>query len=472
MAGLGISGAITLTMTKEYTAKAVLFVSTPRSSVDIGLLATGSNFTQQRVKTYANVINGPATLDPVIETLQLKTTWDRLAKKIKANAPLDTALINLTVTDGDPQLAAKIANAVGKQFEITAGQLEVQEASGGSPVKVTLAKSAIVPRSPSQPVWGLNLLIGLLIGFGLGVTIGIIRQIFDHTVKNEEQIEGLSLLGAVGFDPSATDKPLITMVKNFSPRAESYRHLRTNLEFLRQDNPPQVIAIASPLPGEGKTSTTLNLGLALTEAHYKVLCLEADLRRPTMRKYLTLDQGEIGLSDLLSGKVSFENREALHSAIRFDKDTQLHILTSGKKVDNPSVLLHSTAFEKLLAVLRKDFDYILIDSPPLLPVTDGGLIASQSDGVLLVIKAGATRFNQFRGAKDALTKVGAEILGVVLNMIPLVRNGEDYGYRYGYSYGYRRYDGVYGASNYGYEKENTPDEANVKSLIAERSGKR
>ena len=126
--GVGIAGVITFTMEKEYTAKAVLFVSTPRSSVDIGLLATGSNFTQQRVKTYANIVNGPATLKPVIEELRLNTTWDKLAKKIKANAPLDTALINLSVTDGDPVLAANIANAVGKQFETTAGQLEIGRA--------------------------------------------------------------------------------------------------------------------------------------------------------------------------------------------------------------------------------------------------------------------------------------------------------------------------------------------------------
>ena len=455
--GVGIAGAITLTMEKEYTAQAVLFVSTPRSSVDIGLLATGSNFTQQRVKTYANIVNGPATLNPVIEELGLNTTWDKLAKKIKANAPLDTALINLSVTDGDPVLAASIANAVGKQFETTAGQLEVQESSGGSPVKVTLAKYAIAPRSPSQPVWGLNILIGLLIGFGIGVTIGIVRQVFDSSIKNEEQIDGLSLLGAVGFDPNAAEQPLITMVKNFSPRAESYRHLRTNLEFLHEEEPPQVIAIASPLPGEGKTTTVLNLGLALTEANYKVLCLEADLRRPTIRKYLKCEEAPAGLSEILSGKIPCDNRDAINATIRFDKNSRLHLLTAGKNADNPSVLLHSTNFEKLISILRKDFDFILIDSPPLLPVTDGGLIASKADGAVLVIRAGVTRLNQFRGARDALNRVGANVLGVVLNMIPLVRNGEDYGYRYGYSYGYRRYNEVYGASDYSYSDVDLPD---------------
>jgi non-specific protein-tyrosine kinase len=475
---LSISIAITFTTPKSYTAQSQLFVSIPPAAIDIGLLATGGNFTQQRVKTYANVINGPDTLKPVIEILGLDISWFDLAKKVKGSAPLDTSLINLSVSDESPELAAALANAIGKQFESTAAFLEVEDALGSSPVKVTLAKYAVVPESPSSPKPLLNFLLGLILGFGIGVGIGILRQIFDDTVKNEDQLDETGLLGAIGFDPEAESKPLLTQISSFSTRAEAYRQLRTNLEFLRADNPPQVISIASPLPGEGKTTTVLNLGIAFAQSGYKVICVECDLRRPSASEFLKYDETQPGISEILGGKVLIKNRKNLISLIRHDEDTGIHFLTSGKQAPNPAELFDSPTFKKLIMMLRKEFDFILIDSPPLLPVTDGGLIAKQSDGVLLIIKAGSTKVDQFRGGRDLLTKVGVPILGAVLNMIPLNRNGEAYGYRYGYSYGYQRKYGVYGAGDYGVElvkgEEDRPyaPKMKVRDVVAERESKR
>jgi len=476
--GISLSLAITLNTPKSYTAQAQLFVSTPPAAIDIGLLATGGNFTQQRVKTYANVINGPDTLRPVIEALALDLEWFELAKKVKGSAPLDTSLINLSVSDNDPVLAAALANAIGKQFESTAALLEVEDTLGSSPVKVTLAKFAVVPTSPSSPRPALNLLLGLILGFGLGVGIGILRQIFDDTVKNEDQLDGLGLLGAIGFDPEAKNKPLISEMSNFSTRSEAFRQLRTNLEFLRTDNPPQVISIASPLPGEGKTTTALNLGIAFARSGYKVLCMECDLRRPSVSEFIPSHDKEFGVSEILNGKVPLKGQKGLISLIQYDEGTGIHLLASGAQALNPSELLDSPIYEKLIKRLRKNFDFILIDSPPLLPVTDGGLIAQQADGVLLVVKAGSTHIDQFRGGKDLLTKVNAHIFGVLLNMIPLDRNGEAYGYRYGYSYGYKRKYGVYGAGDYGVElvegEEDRPyaPKIKVRDVVSAREVKR
>jgi len=476
--GISASTAVTIFTPKSYTAQAQLFVSIPPAAIDIGLLATGGNFTQQRVKTYANVINGPDTLKPVIEALELDVEWSELAKKVKGSAPLDTSLINLTVSEGDPVLAAALANAIGKQFESTAALLEVEDALGSSPVKVTLAKYAVVPESPSSPKILLNLLLGLILGFGLGVGIGILRQIFDDTVKNEDQLDELALLGAVGFDPEAENKPLISEISAFSTRSEAFRQLRTNIEFLRADNPPQVISIVSPLPGEGKTTTVLNLGIAFAQSGYKILCMECDLRRPSTSEYIKYNADQSGVTEILSGKIPLKSQKSLNSLVKYDESTGIHFLTSGKQAPNPAELLDSPTFEKLIRMLRKEFDYILIDSPPLLPVTDGGLIAQQADGVLLVVKAGSTKVDQFRGGRDLLSKVNASVLGVLLNMIPLNRNGESYGYRYGYSYSYQRKYGVYGAGDYGVElvkgEEDRPyaPKIKVRDVAAEREAKR
>ena len=233
LAGIIVSVAITFSMTPMYQATSQIFVSTPASSLDISALATGSSFSQQRVKSYAQIINGPATLQPVIDSLELDETAYSLSKRVTASAPLDTVLITLKVSDESAILAAKIANAVARQFSITVASLEIsQSGSGNSPVKVSTVKDAVTPTSPSSPKKALNLALGVLLGLGLGLALSIIRQIFDTTVKTEEDLMGLTLLSAIPFDKEAETKPLLTQLGRYASRAESYRQLRTNLQFV------------------------------------------------------------------------------------------------------------------------------------------------------------------------------------------------------------------------------------------------
>ena len=192
--GVGAAAAVTFTVTPQYSASAQIFVSTPASALDITALATGSSFSQQRVKSYAQIINGPATLQPVINSLKLHTTVGELARRVTASAPLDTVLIAIKVTDPSPDRAAAIANAVAKQFAVTVRALEVSQVGKSSPVKISTVISATAPTSPSSPMKALNLALGLLLGLGLGFGIATLRQLFDNTVKNEEQLAGNSLL--------------------------------------------------------------------------------------------------------------------------------------------------------------------------------------------------------------------------------------------------------------------------------------
>ena len=242
LVGIVLAAVVTFTATPEFKATAQIFISTPASSMDINALATGSSFSQQRVKSYSQIINGPTTLQPVIDQLKLKTTAQELAGRVSASAPLDTVLINVTVSDPSATEAALIANAVAQQFAVTVDTLEVAQSGGGSPVKVSTVQEAVAPLFPSSPKKTLNLLLGLILGFGIGFVIATLRQLFDNTVKNEEHLAGAPLLAAIGFDADAHTKPLLTQIGRYSARAESFRQLRTNLQFIRADNPPRVIA--------------------------------------------------------------------------------------------------------------------------------------------------------------------------------------------------------------------------------------
>jgi non-specific protein-tyrosine kinase len=442
---------ITFTTTPTYQAKSQIFVSTPASTVDISALATGSSFSQQRVKSYAQIINSPLTLAPVVQELNLSITPEELSEMVSASAPLDTVLIVLTVTDTDPQRAADIANAVAKQFGVTVANLELQGIGSDSPVKVSTVLNAVPADSPASPKKAINLILGLLLGFGLGIALASLRRLLDNTIKNEDDLQGTPLLAAIGFDVLAKEKPLVTQIGRYSARTEAFRTLRTNLQFLRPDSHPQVIVFTSALPGEGKTTSAINLAISLVQAGAKTILVEADLRRPKIPAYLEFANTDEGLSELISGQKKLTTA-SLKSLIRKEESTGLKVLLSGKVPPNPSELLGSAKFDELISMLRKQFEYVIIDCPPLLPVTDAAVVAAKTDGAVLVVHAGVTKKPHFVGSRDAIAAVGSTILGVVLNKIPEASLEYEYGYRYGYPryYGanYRPYAKRPDAQNY------------------------
>ncbi len=431
LVGLIAAIAITFTTTPLYESQAEIFVSTPASTLDISALATGSSFSQQRVKSYAQIVDSPLTLEPVIRELGLKMTWTELAGMITASAPLDTVLITLTVTDTDPQRAADIANAVADQFGVTVSDLELHGIGIDSPVKVSTVESALPAEAPASPKKAINLALGLLLGFGLGIGLASLRKLLDNTVKNEDDLLGTPLLAAIGFDELADEKPLVTQIGRYAARTEAFRTLRTNLQFLSPDAHPQVIVITSALPNEGKTTSSINLALSLAQAGAKVVLVEADLRRPKIPIYFEMSSMSQGLSDLISSPAKI-TAQTLKSKLRPYESTGLQVLLSGKIPPNPSELLGSNKFDELITVLRSQFEYVIIDCPPLLPVTDAAIVSAKADGCVLVIHAGVTKKPHFIGSRDAVKAVGSTILGVIINKIPVASLEYEYGYRYGY----------------------------------------
>jgi succinoglycan biosynthesis transport protein ExoP len=449
LTGLGVAAGITYASTPMYEAKLQLFVSTQSSDFDISALVQGSSFSQQRVKSYAQIIPSPTTLTPVIESLGLEITPQELAKRVKASAPLDTVLINVSVTDESPIRSAQIANSIGDYFSQFVNELELSREDSTPPIKVSVVKKASAPEDPATPRTTLNLILGLILGFALGVSISILRQIFDNTIKNEQDLDQTPLLGAIGFDEEAESKPLITQISRYGARTEAFRQLRTNIQYLRAEQPPKLISITSALPGEGKTSTSINLALSLAQSGFKVMLIEADLRRPKVSSYLAIPSKVAGLTEILSGKVEGSVAERITQVKQvFGSEITMDVITSGVVPPNPAELLDSETFVQFLKVLRDEYQFVIIDCPPTLPVADASIISTRTDGVLVVTAAGSTRKNQFLGVREAITNVGGQILGAILNKIPYSRTYDDYGYKYGYGYGYKRKYGGYRYSGY------------------------
>ena len=431
LVAVGAASAYSLVQTPQYSATSTVVIFT-QSSGSTADLAQGNSFSVARVKTYSALVTTPIVLLPVVASLELGITADELEKKVAASAQLDTSIIDITVTDTDPVRAADTANAVSASLALVVEDIETPDtADATSPVKLTRAQQATVPSIPVSPNVPLNIALGALVGLALGVGLAVLRETLETRIRNTrdvEQLTDLPILGGIVFDPKAKDRPLIVHVDPRSPRAESFRTLRTNLQYLDVGRTDRSFVITSSIESEGKSTTGANLAIALADAGSRVLLVDADLRRPKVADSLDVE-GAVGLTDVLIG------RATLADVIQPWGKGQLFVLPAGHVPPNPSELLGSTRMTQLITEFNRAFDVVLFDSPPLLPVTDAAILAKNVGGALIVVAAGRTQKNQLKGAIAALDNVGAPVSGMVLTMLP-TKGPDAYGYgHYGYGYG-------------------------------------
>jgi len=437
-----ILGAIayTLLQTPLYEASTRLFVSAVGGET-VTENYSGNRLSQERVISYTQLIMGETRAQRTIDRLSLDIGAGQLKEKVTAKSRPNTVLIDVAVEDESPVRARDIANALSDEFVIMARELETPSPGAKPDARVVVEQRASVPTKPVVPQKARNIALGIVLGASLGMGLGILRDRLDNTVKSQETLEEVTGVGAVGYiplDKKLIASPTLSFDSDNSGTAEAFRKLRTNLKFLAVDNPARTIVITSASPSEGKTTTSINIALALAEAEYKVILVDGDLRRPRLAKYLGL-LGSVGLSTVLSGGAPLDD------VMQTTKFPRLTALTSGPIPPNPSELLGSLATRNLFAELRERFDYVIIDSAPILAVTDGAILAADADGVLMVVRSGETKRDQLAHAIGILNDVGATLLGAVLTMMPKGGSSSySYNYYYGGSYGDSRSDHVTG----------------------------
>ncbi len=297
-------------------------------------------------------------------------------------------------------------------------------------VNVWVVEEAKVPEYPSKPNKKRNILLGIILGMFGGVGLAFFLEYLDNTVKLPEDVEdrlGLPTLGLVPHvDPKDKSDGEILMTEARAAFAESYKTIRNAIQLSAFDAPPKKIIVTSVSPGEGKTTTALNIAIAMSQANKKILLIDADLRRPRIHKILQLKNGS-GLSSYLSGA---HDGQVVHESGK----NNLFVLPSGPIPPNPSELLGSKRFQTMCEKFATTFDAIVIDSPPLLSVSDSLLIGKVMDGTILVARsAKTTHDSMFKGVKQ-LGDINIKILGVVINAVNMKKTG--YGYYDSYQYYY------------------------------------
>ncbi len=332
----------------------------------------------------------------------------------------------------------------------------------GRPNNISVVDYAIVPDSPVGPQRIRTVLMALVFALGVGVALALFLEYLDDTVHSADDVERFLRLPALALIPTtgagATRKRLHPPAMSLQKRngsngahpelllhangrsalAEAYRQLRTSILLSTAGRVPKTLLVTSSLPGEGKTTTAVNTAISLAQTSARVLIVDADMRRPRLRSIFDLPERQ-GLSSILSSDMS---PERMLQTIVKDEESGLYVLSSGPIPPNPAELLGSDQMRKLIAVLSGSFTHIVIDSPPISGFTDGVLIASIVDGVLLVVHGGKSSRGVVRRSRQLLLDVGAKIFGVVLNNVS-VRSHDSYYY-------YQRY---YETSSYGSDTE-------------------
>ncbi|WP_309064548.1 polysaccharide biosynthesis tyrosine autokinase [Microbacterium sp.] len=427
--GVSCGAILALTTPQRYEASTQLMVAVETATSSPIELTQGNSYAQQVVESYRSIVTSTVVLEPVIEDLGLDLTPDQLAAKVNATVAQRSVIITITVGDANPGQAARLANAIGESFTtVITEQLEKRETAPAYRIRIVPVQPAQVPTEPAAPNLQLSLALGAILGLGAGIGLALLRTLLDTRIHNLNDVETAvqaPILGGIAFDPDAAERPLIVATHPHDPRAEAFRSLRTNVRFLFPPHDIGVFVVTSARPSEGKSTTASNLAIALAESGYRVALVDADLRKPRLAHTFAIE-GAVGLSDVLVGRVG------LPDVMQRWGQGMLFLLPAGTPPPNPAELLGSTAMKTLIDDLKAAFDVVVIDAPPILPVTDAAVVARYATGVVLVAAAGSTRAGDLTDAASRIEAADSRVLGTVVTMLP-IRGADKTAYgTYGY----------------------------------------
>jgi capsular exopolysaccharide synthesis family protein len=483
-----VAPAVTLSILQDpqYRADAEIIIRTGSGE---SVFNTGTQTNRDPDRIIANeisVLEGDVVREKVKETLQLQQD----PPEVSGVARADTDVVTVSVESGDPQTAARLVNAyidaysdvktdtAVKDFEKASGELQdsigdlqaqiddldaaIETADDAQAATLETQRRALIDRQdslretldklridagistqaaevvrPAEPPTTpfaptpirtavLALVVGLLFGLGAAFLVDYLDQSIKHPGDLEKLRTEHPLLAVVPI--VQTDSPLPISISNPADLSvESYRSLRTSVQFIGIERDAQVVQVTSAMPGEGKTTTSTNLAVVLAQTGATVVLVDADLRRPRVHQVFNID-ASIGLTGNLVGEPIDLTLQTVEGG--------LDVIVAGSVPPNPSEMLSSRRMADLISELKQRYDYVIVDSAPTLPVSDAMALSRQVDGVLMVVQAGRVGLPQVRQALATLEQVNAPILGLVLNRVSEAGATDAYGYGYGYGSGY------------------------------------
>jgi succinoglycan biosynthesis transport protein ExoP len=408
--GLGFAAALTSSQGTKYRASTSLFFSVAGAS-SVSDLTQGATYTQNLMPSFSALATTASVLDPVTAQLGLHLTDSQLANKIRVKTTTGAAILQIFVTDSSAQQSAAIANAVATQLAKSVGTLSPAVTQGGAKqLNATVVGQATVPREPLATSGKKKRYAeGFLGGLIVGALLVLGREMLDTRVRNDEELREVTAVPMLAR-VTAGRRPLL-LGDTEGRTGEAFRALRANL-FAIGGRGVKSVVVAGSAPGEGATTTAINLALVAAETGLRVLLIEADMRRPTAARYLNLRETP-GLIAVLA------NRGSLAGAVQSLPGYGVDVVPAGGTPANPGELIGSTEMAELIATVTRDYDFVIIDAAAVLMSTDAAVLARYTDGALVVVDTRSTKRRQLADATASLHRAGATLLGVVLNKADL-----------------------------------------------------
>ncbi|XVU30175.1 polysaccharide biosynthesis tyrosine autokinase [Actinoplanes sp. CA-054009] len=414
LAAMGVASAYTEVTKPLYASTVQFFIAT--GNVEGSSALEGSMFATNRLKTYEAVLTGERLAKLIAVNDDTDLSAAEIQERIKVVTDSATVLIDVSVEDAVPERAQLIAEELTVQFPALVRKLEMPD-TGVTKTPAAMIEIMVPPKLGDVPVVPRpmhNLALGVAMGLLVGTALGVAREIADTSVRTPvklRELAGTPVLACIPVDRKAARRrgggPFLS--DRDSKRSEALRQLRTSVQYANRDRPVKTLAVTSAMPGEGRSATACGLAILFAEAGQQVLIVDAELRRPRLAAFLGRE-GSAGLTTVLVGAASLDQ-------VLQPWGAGLWLLSSGHPPPNPSELLGSQRMGDLLDELRARFDLVILDSPPLLPVADGAVVAARADGALLLVRSRKTTSAQVTGAVRALKQVDARVLGCVFTMV-------------------------------------------------------
>jgi tyrosine-protein kinase Etk/Wzc len=364
----------------------------------------------ERLDSYQTELEGASVLSAGLEA-QLRQKRGRLNQL----GPWEVRMVQL---QRDRDMAEKSYLSLANRLQ----DLQIRENARRSTARII--ENAVPPPAPIRPRRVVNLVLSLLVGALVGCGLAFVLEALDDRVASAEDVDRLLALPVLGHIPTiGEERHLISALPPHSPVAESYRGLRASISFSAVDTPLTTMAVTSAHAGEGKSTTAVNLAMAMAIDGRRVILVDTDLRRPNLHRLLGVPSSP-GVTNVLTGQCS------LDEALQPIGDFPLQVLTSGPIPPNPSELLNTAGMETLIQQLRERADIVIFDTPPCVPITDAQILGARLDGLVLVAETGATRKGELRRARELMERAHVRVLGIVLNKL----RQQDRGYYYHYAY--------------------------------------
>ncbi|WP_300766704.1 polysaccharide biosynthesis tyrosine autokinase [uncultured Bifidobacterium sp.] len=409
------AGAFTMLSPTKYSATAEVFVtysSTAAGTDDISSITSVSTYISNQIKSYPTLATTESVLQPVISDLGLNTTVSALASTISVTNPSDTAFINITVQDGDASRAASVANAVATSLsDVVENSLYSQDEK--SPVKLSVVQQATVPQSPSSPKVNLYMMVGILLGIVFGIVAALLKDLLAPRIEDARDLQDIveaPIVGRVPRNDALNDSTPIVISTPSGSLAEEFRRIRTNLSFTApvEGTHSRLVVVGAVGPNEGKTTCAVNIAAAFAETGSRVLLIDADLRHPSVAAKLDLEGGA-GLTHVLSGQADVKDVVERYWKPNF------HVMLAGPKPPNASVLLNSPTMFALLRQALLQYDYVVIDTAPMVVADEAALFGSIGRGVLMVSGRDMTSKRELKDVSTQLSNLDVPITGFVFN---------------------------------------------------------